>query len=84
MVIFGGRTLEITDGDGTGRLEEICLNDTHILDLKTLRWIPSNLNGATLRAISHSSSLGATPTGDFSQVSFFLDSCRMMTKGMPR
>ncbi|KAK3812050.1 MAG: hypothetical protein J3Q66DRAFT_372234 [Benniella sp.] len=47
MVIFGGRTLHNTsDEAGVRRQEEISLNDTHILDLKTLRWIPSSLSNA--------------------------------------
>ncbi|KAG0259530.1 hypothetical protein BG011_002578 [Mortierella polycephala] len=38
MVVFGGR--------GAGGMEgfETCLNDTHILDLNTLCWIPTGLN----------------------------------------
>ncbi|KAF9438197.1 hypothetical protein BGZ76_009215 [Entomortierella beljakovae] len=38
LVIFGGRGLS---QKGSG---EICLNDTHILDLRSLQWIPSNLD----------------------------------------
>ncbi|KAG0019748.1 hypothetical protein BGZ80_005320 [Entomortierella chlamydospora] len=47
MVIFGGRCLEKAknSADPTKEnLHETCLNDTHILDLKTLQWIPSGLN----------------------------------------
>ncbi|KAF9572262.1 hypothetical protein EC968_010128 [Mortierella alpina] len=49
MVIFGGRTYAGHDKDtkGSGRVEEkpdLLLNDTHILDLNTLRWIPSGLS----------------------------------------
>jgi hypothetical protein len=48
MVIFGGRTLHNSTSDEAGerRQEEISLNDAHILDLKTLRWIPSSLSNA--------------------------------------
>jgi hypothetical protein len=37
LVIHGGRCLS-DDASGT----ETCLNDTHILDLETLRWIPTS------------------------------------------
>ncbi|KAG0244020.1 hypothetical protein B0O80DRAFT_489015 [Mortierella sp. GBAus27b] len=47
MVIFGGRTLlsHPVEGPSNNNAEK-CLSDTHILDLKKLRWIPSNLNDA--------------------------------------
>ncbi|KAF9958420.1 hypothetical protein BGZ72_000408 [Mortierella alpina] len=52
MVIFGGRTfVEHDEGTERSGLEEKSdlrntefLNDTHILDLNTLRWIPSGLS----------------------------------------
>ncbi|KAF9136172.1 hypothetical protein BGW39_005554 [Mortierella sp. 14UC] len=43
MIVFGGRCF---DEDG---IHETCLNDTHILDMTTLRWIPTNLNPAELQ-----------------------------------
>ncbi|KAF9934076.1 hypothetical protein BGZ67_004006 [Mortierella alpina] len=55
MVIFGGRTLagHDRDTDRSGRVGEESdlhdteyLNDTHILDLNTLRWIPCGLSSS--------------------------------------
>ncbi|KAF9584289.1 hypothetical protein BGW38_006969 [Lunasporangiospora selenospora] len=39
LVIFGGRSI---DADGS----EVCLNDTHILDLESLQWLPTSLGNA--------------------------------------
>ncbi|KAH7045490.1 hypothetical protein BKA57DRAFT_81244 [Linnemannia elongata] len=42
MVVFGGRCIE---QDEYG-VHEACLNDTHILDLESLRWLSTSLNPA--------------------------------------
>lgn len=42
MVVFGGRCIE---QDEYG-VHEACLNDTHILDLTSMRWLSTSLNPA--------------------------------------
>ncbi|ORZ08481.1 hypothetical protein BCR41DRAFT_373186 [Lobosporangium transversale] len=47
MIIFGGRCLSKNSDetkDNAINDSETCLNDTHILDLNTLQWIPSSLS----------------------------------------
>ncbi|KAF9206307.1 hypothetical protein BGZ49_002655 [Haplosporangium sp. Z 27] len=47
MVVFGGRCIKKSRNSAdhnNDSHQEFCLNDTHILDLKTLQWIPSNFN----------------------------------------
>ncbi|KAF8942730.1 hypothetical protein BGZ47_006195 [Haplosporangium gracile] len=42
MVVFGGRCIEQAEYG----VHEACLNDTHILDLTSLRWLSTSLNPA--------------------------------------
>jgi hypothetical protein len=42
MIVFGGRCFE----EDVYGVHETCLNDTHILDLTSMRWLPTSLNPA--------------------------------------
>ncbi|KAF8929258.1 hypothetical protein BGZ58_009082 [Dissophora ornata] len=62
MIVFGGRSLGGSGPNEDGHVvSEICLNDTHILDLDTLRWIPSSLGLGTASTATVAAGQGPGP-----------------------